>query len=83
MLQIITFLYKPAVIILFHAKTDTPGEGIKKTHQTSIRKCAEENSFDSKLLCFFSPAKGVNVMLSSEVTTKLPGKWLSICALVF
>lgn len=53
MLQIITFSYKPAVIILFHTKVDTPVEGIKIPHQTSVKKCARDNSFDSRLLCFF------------------------------
>lgn len=84
MLQIITFLYKPAVIILFHTKTDRPGNWIKKKHQTMIRQCAEDNSFDSRLLCFFfSAEKGLNVMLSSELTAKLPRKWLTVCALAF
>lgn len=53
MLQIITFSYKPAAIILFHTKADTPVEGIKKNHQTSVKKCARDSSFDNRLFCFF------------------------------
>lgn len=53
MLQIITFSYKPAAIILFHTKADTAVERIKKPHQTSVKKCARDNSFDSRLFCFF------------------------------
>lgn len=84
MLQIITFSYKPAAIILFHTKADTPVEGIKKPQQTSVKKCARDNYFDSRLFClFFFSAKDVNVMLSSEVTAKLTGKCLVACASAF
>lgn len=84
MLQIITFSYKPAAIILFHTKADTPVEGIKNLTKPQSKNVPETTPLIAGCFdFFFFPAKDVNVTLSSEMTAKLAGKCLDACASAF